>query len=122
MLPMTTLLSELFIGILLTASGLSFIIKKFNTIYLYKLSGISLVLYAINLNLLDLLQDYWSIQSGINFIIIPIGVFIYLFFNKKKYTIHKTPKSIVSSDIIKTGIATIIFVIIDLSFYNWTYF
>ena len=120
--PMTTLVSELFIGMLLTTSGLSFLIKKFNTTYLYKLSGIAIALYSINLNLLDLLEDYWSIQSGINFILIPIGVFIYLFFNQKRYIIHKISRSIASSDIIKTGIATIIFLIIDLSFYNWTYF
>ena len=121
MLPMTTLMCNLFIGILLVISGLSFFIIRFNTIYLNKLSGISLILYAINLNLLDFLKDYWSIQTALNFITIPFGIFIYLFFNQKKYSSSETNKSIVRLDIIKLGITSIIYLSIDLSFFNWSY-
>lgn len=108
---MVILVSKLIIGILLVISTI--LIRKRKGPLLYRLSGMLITLYPININLPDL----WDRNNLFDILIIsPIGLLLYLFFNQKRYKQHNKlrNKSLLS-------ISLLIYLIVDIIFYHWNY-
>lgn len=121
MLPMTSLISDLLIGFLLTYSGLGFLLKRMNSIDFYKFSGIFIMLYPLNTNILDFLRNVWTINSLNVFWIFPIGLFLFIFFRQKKYNSLVLVRTFFRLESAKFAICLILFLLIDTGFFKWNY-
>ena len=121
MVPMTELISELAIGLFLTSSGFYLLSNHRKQTIFYKLTGILIMLYPFNLNLLELLRQYWSTNSLRIFIVFPLGLFLYLFMRQQKYRMNEENFITMKSDKIKLAIVLLTFILIDALFYNWNY-
>jgi hypothetical protein len=121
MVPMTELISELVIGLFLASSGFYLLSQHRKQTVFYKLTGILIMLYPFNLNLLELLSQYWSTNSMRIFVVFPLGLFFYLFFRKRKYRMNEENYKIMKSDKIKLTFVFLTYILIDALFYNWNY-
>jgi hypothetical protein len=113
----TTFVSNLLNGNLLIISSLLFFKSKSLGALLYQYTGIMLILYAINLNLLDIIlyNDYNWLTIAISiFILLPFGIFLYFHFKIKN--LLYTNKFIRPSFFV-LGIITYSY--INLFFYDW---
>ncbi len=118
MQPMTTLVVELILGIFLIASAYALFTNRNIRGSLYRFSGILIMLCSINLMILEILDSYWHIQKLLYLALFPIGLFLYLFFNQKKYIDNIKNHNVV----VLLGVGVGIYFLIDIIFYNWTYF
>lgn len=118
MLPMTTLVLGLILGLLLVMSAILIFVNKPKGSFLYRLSGLFIILYPININLIDFLKGYQdNLDSWWITILIPIGLLVFLFFNQKKYIqMDKSYRKEISLIVLS------IFLLTDIAFYNWNYF
>ncbi len=121
MLPMTTLISELVIGLFLSFSGFYFLTNNRILTSFNKLTGILIVLFSLNQILLNQLRYEWTYESLMYFIVLPFGVFLYLFMKQKKYAIHEENYPRLRPDRIKIIIGLSIYLMIDVFFYSWDY-
>jgi len=121
MLPMTTLISELIIGLFLTFSGFYLLTNNRKLTLFNKLTGLLIVIYSLNQILLAQLRYEWNYDSLIYAIVLPVGVFLYLFMRQKKYTILEVSYHRLVSDKIKLTIGLSVFLMIDILFYSWDY-
>lgn len=119
MTPMTSLVSNLIIGLLLICSGLNLISNNNKTTFYYKLTGILIMLFPINLNILDYLNGYWTTSSLLFLILIPIGIILYVVFDQKKYKSSEQPLNIFHLDTMKFTIGILAFLLIDIFLNNW---
>ncbi|MDH6310342.1 hypothetical protein M2451_003229 [Dysgonomonas sp. PFB1-18] len=117
MLPMTTLVLGFILGTLLVISAILIFVNKPKGAFLYRLSGLFIILYPININIIDFLKGYQdNLDSWWITILIPIGLLVFLFFNQKKYV--QTSKSYKKEILL---IVLFIFLLTDIAFYNWNY-
>lgn len=121
MTPMSSLVSNLIIGLLLVYSSLNLISNNKKTTFFYKLTGILIMLYPINLNILDYLNGYWTSKSLFFMILIPIGTILYVVFNQKKHKTSEQPLNIFNLDTMKFTIGILAFLLIDIFLNNWNY-
>ena len=121
MVPMTELISELVIGLFLAYSGFYLLSNHRKQTIFYKLTGILIMLYPFNQNLIDLLRHYWSTYSLMIFIVFPLGLFLYLFMRQQKYRLKEENYKTMKSDKIKLAFVLLTFILIDALFYNWNY-
>lgn len=121
MVPMIELISELVIGLFLASSGFYLLSNHREQTKFFKITGILIMLYPFNLNLLELLRHYWSTNSLRIFIVFPLGLFLYLFMRKRKYTMNEENYKAMRMDKIKLAFVLLIYSMIDALFYNWNY-
>lgn len=121
MLPMTSLISDLMLGILILYSGYGFIRQRMNSINCYKFSGIFIMLYAFNMNILDFLKNDWTINSLNDFWVFPFGLFLLMFFRQKKYNPLVLNSTFFRLESTKFAICLTLFILIDTCFFNWNY-
>lgn len=121
MVPMTVLISELVIGLFLASSGFYLLSNHRNQTIFYKLTGILIMLYPLNLNLLEFLRQYWSTNSLKIFIVFPLGLFLYLFMWQRKYRMSEENYKTMKRDKIKLTFVLLTYILIDALFYNWNY-
>jgi hypothetical protein len=119
--PMTELISELVIGLFLAFSGFYLLSNHRKQTIFYKLTGILIMLYPFNLNLLEFLRQYWSTYSLMIFIVFPLGLFLYLFMRQQKYRLKEENYKTMKNDKIKLAFVLLTFTMIDALFYNWNY-
>jgi len=118
---MTTLISELVIGLFLAFSGFYFLTNSRILTSFNKLTGILLILFSLNQILLNQLRHEWTYESLMYLIVLPFGVFLYLFMKQKKYAIHEEYYPRLRPDRIKIIIGLSIYLMIDVLFYSWDY-
>lgn len=121
MLPMTSLISDLLLGILLIYSGLGFVRQRMDSTDFYKFSGIFIMLYPFNMNILDFLKNDWTINSLNVFWVFPIGLFLLIIFRQKKYNSLVSDSTFFRLDSAKFAICLILFLLIDTGFFKWNY-
>lgn len=121
MLPMISLISDLLLGILLIYSGLGFLRQRMNSIDFYKFSGIFIMLYPFNMNILDFLKNDWTINSLNILWVFPIGLFLIMIFRQKKYNSLVLDSTFFRLDSAKFAICLILFLLIDTGFFKWNY-
>jgi hypothetical protein len=121
MVPMTELISELAIGLFLTFSGFYLLSNHRKQTIFYKLTGILIMIYPLNQNLLELLRHYWSTNSLRIFIVFPLGLFLYLFMRKREYRMNEENYKTMKMDKIKLAFVLLTYILIDALFYNWNY-
>jgi hypothetical protein len=121
MVPMTELISELAIGLFLTSSGFYLLSNHRKQTIFYKLTGILIMVYPFNQNLIDFLRHHWSTYSLIIFIVFPIGLFLFLFMLKRKYRMNEENYKTIKMDKIKLMFVLLTYILIDALFYNWNY-
>lgn len=121
MIPMTTLVNSLTIGLLLIISSFVILKQKSKSGLTYKVAGILIVLYPLNKNLIEIIKEGWFIESLFSFIFFPIGILIYLLFNRKEYNSYYSYKNLQSIDKYKFIFCLCWIFIIDILFVNWTY-
>ncbi len=121
MVPMTELITELVIGLFLTSSGFYLLSNHRKQTTFYKLTGILIMVYPFNQNLINLLRHYWSTYSLIIFIVFPLGLFLYLFTRKRKYRMNEVNYKAMKMDKIKLMFVLLTYILIDALFYNWNY-
>lgn len=117
MIYMTTLVSNLINGIILAISSLVFFVNRQKGVLLYVFSGIMFMLYAINLSIMDIIVyrfDIFFILVSI-ITIFPFGLFLYLYFKKRRSFENINLKQEKTFIIL----SVIIYLLIDLIFYNW---
>lgn len=118
MFPMTTLILNFIIGCFLMISAIYIFVDKIRAAFLFRLSGIFIILYSINRNLLGLLNDSWylaTLWDGVLFGV--VGILLFLFFTQKKHHIKS------NNNVIKQFcLIGLICFLIDCIFYNWTYY
>ena len=117
MQSMTTLVIKLVLGLTLVASACSIFRTKNVRGSLFRFTGILIMLCPINFIILYILDDYWHIQILLYLILSSIGLFLYLFFKQHVY-IHNRRQYCI--ELLGVGIG--IYFLIDVIFYNWTYF
>lgn len=119
-ISIATYVSNLLIGNLLIISSLLFFKRKALGVLLYKYTGIMVILYAINLNLFDIIAypdiRWFDVLLGA-FLLLALGSFLCIYFCRKN-DLYKS-KLILPSFII-LGIITYIY--IDLFFCDWYYY
>lgn len=118
-ISVTTYISNLLVGNFLILSSLLFFKNKSLGALLYQFTGILFMLYAINLDLVDLIAycnpDSFTISISI-FILLPFGIFLYFYFKRKNDLYNG---KFFNSVFIIIGI--IIFTYINLFSGPWTY-
>ena len=113
MYPMTTLVTNLVVGCLLVISaGFSFA-NKTKGGCLFRQTGIFVIVYSININLLVFFNDSWYLSTLYDSIVcFLLGIVLYLFFAQKKYAVE-------NKIIKKLVLSVIVFLLIDFAFNNW---
>lgn len=97
--PMTTLISELIIGLMLIFSGYFLLTCNNKLTLFYKLTGILIFFNFFNQILLDKIKFDGIPISFINSLVVSIiGLFLFLFFNRKKYKIFEEKYTYLKSD------------------------
>ena len=116
MICMTTLVSNLINGVILVISSLIFFFNKQKGRSLYVFSGIMLMMYTLNLNLLDIIiYSFEMVFMLLSTIIFLLGLFIYLYYKKKaSFNSIKLKQERIY---ILSGI--MIYLLIDIVFHNW---
>lgn len=119
MIPMATLVTELLNGILLVSSGF-LLIRKHNllSIITNRLASITLILAPLNLYIIRVITELWY-EIYVFFFLALYGLIVFLFFCRKKYRSSIT--NLAKSNLILFAIAIVLYILIDLIFYNWTY-
>ncbi|WP_321295876.1 hypothetical protein [Marinifilum fragile] len=121
MLPMTTLVSQLVIGLVFIWSGVNSILDGKLQFKIRKVAGIMLVFYPINQVLLDLLSFGQSNKYIFGFVWFALGVLIY------RITVRTENKKLnKESHFLRTDwklmfLGIFIYILIDLIFYNWNF-
>lgn len=121
MLPMTTLISQLVIGLVFIWSGVNSILDGKLQFKIRKVAGIMLVFYPINQVLLDLLSFGKSNKYIFGFVWFALGVLIY------RITVRTDNKKLnKESHFLRTDwklmfLGIFIYILIDLIFYNWNF-
>lgn len=121
MLPMTTLISELIIGLFLTFSGFYLITNNRKQTFFNKLTGILIIFYTLNEISLYTLRYGWSYEYLRYLFFLPFGLFLYLFIRQKKYTILEESYHLLRSDKVKIVAGLTFFLVIDILLYSWNY-
>jgi len=119
--PMNTLVVNLIIGLLLIISSLYLLKNIVKSRLCYQLSGIIIIIYPFNENLIDIIRNDWYVNSLFIFISIPFGLLL-LFYNRNKVKEQVNKKiQIHRLIIIKFLICFALYTIVDVLFMNWTY-
>lgn len=116
MQPMINLVSELFLGMSLSASAVTLFFNRQKGALLYRFSGFSVIVYAIKQAITKWVEFDLSIDLLAYPAIILAGTFLLLFFNRKRYLFYSK-----TYNILLFVITVIIFVLINVVFYNWSY-
>lgn len=118
MIPMVTLVTELINGILLVSSGFLLIRKHNLSSITNMLAGITLILAPSNLYILRAITELWY-EIYVFFFLATYGLIVFIFFCRKKYRSNIT--NLAKSSLFLFAIAIVLYILIDLIFYNWTY-
>lgn len=125
--PMTYLVSELVIGVLLILSAIMLVGKENFFSSCYKFCGLVICLFFINQEFIipfldQILFEYEASYYFGKLYLIPfvIGIALFLFFNRKKYKEGKKYK--LESNTSLFALSIILYTIINICFINWSYF
>lgn len=121
MLPMTTLISQLVIGLVFIWSGVNSILDGRLQFNLRKVAGIMLVFYPINQVLLELLSFGKSYKYIFGFVWFALGILIYSLAAKTENKKFNKKNHFLRTDWKLMFLVIFIYILIDLIFYNWNF-
>jgi len=111
MFPMITLIAWLIIGLFLVLSSMCLLLSNnLLSVSLYKFSSTIIILYPFNEMLFNYYGDF--ILSSIIFL---AGIFLYLFFNRKRYIQNEKLKIYIPL------LGLFLYLCIDILFFSWCY-
>ncbi|MCY1635601.1 hypothetical protein [Marinifilum sp. D737] len=121
MFPMTTLVSQLILGLFFLRAGVNSIMDGKKQFYLKKITGLMLLFYPINIVLLELFRSGKTYGYLLYFALIPLGLLIYGLAQKaENYKREKENQFVIADWKMVFGVI-FIYLLIDLIFYKWSY-